>query len=371
MPLRIEEVSTKSEIKAFVNFEFEIYKNSEFWVPPIKDDEKKALSATNPALEFCDAKFYLAYDDDKCVGRIGAVINHEYNKKVNQKLGRINRIEFIDDPAVFNLLIDTASGWFRKEGMNLTHGPLGYTNLDTQGLLIEGFDQLPCIGSVYHLPYYKEHFKRCGFEKENDWLEFRLTISPKALDKGTRGAEIIKKRFGFEVVNIETKKEMKFYAPIIFEILNEAFAELPYVSKLSPNMINLYLDKYIDVLDPRFITLVKKEEEIIGFFVGLPNLSKAMQKANGHLYPLGFTHVLKALKNPEVIDMMLTGVKPEYQSSGVAVILIGELQNKMMKLGIDQMETTGVFETNQNVIGNWKNYEHTQHKRRRCYVKPL
>jgi ribosomal protein S18 acetylase RimI-like enzyme len=224
---------------------------------------------------------------------------------------------------------------------------------------------------VYHLPYYQEHFDRTGFEKENDWLEFRLTISPKALDKGTRGAEIIKRRFGFEVKNIETKKEMKEVAPIIFEILNEAFSDLPYVSKLTPNMINLYLEKYLDVLDPRFITLVTKNEKIIGFFVGLPNLSEAMQKTKGKLYPFGFTHIMKALKKPKVIDMMLTGVRPEYQNSGVAVILIGELQNKMMKLGIDQMETTGVFETNHAVIGNWKNYEHIQHKRRRCYVKAI
>lgn len=368
----IKEVSTKEEVLQFVNFQFDLYKNHPYWVPPIiKDEVKTLLPVSNPAFSFCDVKYWLAYKNEKCVGRVGAIINKTYNSKEGKDYGRINRIEFIDDEKVFDLLIDTAEEWLKTKGMKLIHGPLGFSNLDTQGLLIEGFDYLPSIGSVYHMPYYINHFERRGFVKENDWLEFRLTISPVAQQKAERGMELLKKRFGFELVEIRSKKDLAKYTHRIFEILNESFQDLPYVAELNEEMIKLYSEKYMKVLDPDFITLVRKEDRIIGFFIGLPNLSEAMRKAGGKLFPFGFIHIFKAFKNPRVIDMMLTGVLPEFHSSGVAVLLVGELQRRMMLRGINTLETTGVFETNQNVIANWKNYEHIQHKRRRCFVKEL
>ncbi len=372
MSIELREVKDKKGAKKFVDLQFEIYKNNNFWVPPIKKDEIKALlPESNPAYKFCDAKFWIAYRDGKAVGRIGAIVNHQYNQKVDKKYGRVNRIEFIDDAEVFDALIDKAESWIKEQGMELVHGPLGFSNLDTQGLQVEGFDRLQVIASVYHHEYYMRHFERKGYEKENDWVEFRLKLSEQAVNKGSRGAAIISKRFGFELVEIPGKKELKQYSHRIFEILNEAFVELPYVAELNDDMIEDYTKKYFEILDPYFITLVKKEEEIIGFFIGLPNLSEAMQKAKGKLFPFGFTHVMKALKKPKVIDMMLTGVLPEHQSSGVAVILVGELQRRMLERGIDTLETTGVFETNHNVISNWKNYDGDQYKRRRCYVKSI
>ncbi len=369
--MEIKEISTKSKIKEFVNFQFDLYKNNKLWVPPIKADEQKALSKNNPAYDFCDAKFFLAYDDGKIVGRIGAIINHDYNKKVNKKFGRFNRIEFINDYKVSELLINTVKDWFKKEGIEYIHGPLGFTNLDTQGLLIEGFEHLPSVASVYHLPYYKDHFDKLGFEKENDWIEFRLTVGEAVQLKASRGASLIKKRYGFDVVKFENKSEIQKYGKKVFEILNDAFEELPYVTQFNDKMIDLYSEKYFKVLNPKYIRLVKKDDELIGFIVGVPSLSEAMQKAKGKLYPFGFTHILKAMKAPKVIDMFLTGVKHEYRSSGVAVILFSELQEEMLNHGINTIETTGIFETNHNVISNWKNYEHIQHKRRRCYVMEL
>lgn len=371
MSVLIKEVKTKSDIKQFVNFQFELYKNNKFWVPPIKAAERKSLMPDNPAFDFCDARFFLAYKNDKCVGRIGAIINKSYNEKVKQKFGRINRIEFIDDYEVSETLINTAIEWFREQKMEYVHGPLGFTNLDTQGLLIEGFDYLPSIASVYHLPYYKDHFEKFGFEKENDWVEFRLTITEEPFNKAKRGAEIVKKRFGVQVINFTSRAELKPYGTKMFEILNDAFQFLPYVSPLNDKMIKLYSNKYFSILNPRFIKIVIKDDNPIGFFVGLPSLSKAMQKAKGSLFPFGFIHVLKALKKPETIDMLLTGVLQDFQNAGIAVILISELQNEMIKAGITTLETTGIFETNQNVITNWKNYEHIQHRRRRCYVKKI
>lgn len=372
MTIDIQEVNSYSDRKAFVDFQFNLYKDSKFWVPPMRKDEIDAInSKTNPAFEFCKASYWIAYQNGKIVGRIGAIINHLYNEKVNEKLGRINRVEFIDSDEVVNKLFGTAIEWLKKEGVTRVHGPLGFTNLDTQGLLIEGFDHLPSIASVYHLPYYQTHFERLGFTKENDWVEFRLTLTEHPVHKASRGAELIKRRFGFEVVRFQNKSEMMAYTPQIFEILNSAFQSLPYVQHFNSKMVEYYTKKYFNVLDPIYVRAVKKDDQLVGFVVGLPNLSKAMQKANGRLWPFGFWYLFQALKRPTEIDLLLTGVLLERQHEGVAVILFAELQSEMLSQGIHIMETTGIFEDNHNVISNWKNYENVQHKRRRCYTKNI
>ena len=234
MSIKIVEVKTKAEAKNFVNFQFELYKNTPMWVPPIKADEVKALDKQhNPAFDFCDAHFFLAYKNDKIVGRIGTIINHDYNKKVGEKLGRINRAEFIDDKEVSKALFTTAENWLKEKGMEKVHGPLGFTNIDQQGLLIEGFDFLPSIASVYNHPYYQQHFEVLGYEKENDWVEFRLTIGDAAAKKASRGSAMIKRRYGFESVNFTKTSELKKYGETIFEILNDAFKVLPYTVPFS------------------------------------------------------------------------------------------------------------------------------------------
>jgi hypothetical protein len=368
----IKEVKSSKDIKAFVKLPFDIYKGNKYWVPPVINDEVKQMNPhTNPFYEYCEAKFWTAWEGKKCIGRIGAIINHEYNKIQNIKAGRISRTEFVDNAEVINALFEKAEYWLKEQGMTLVHGPLGFSNLDHQGLLIDGFDFIPSIASVYHQPYYKGHFERLGYKKENDWVEFRLTLGEAATQKGIRGSALIKKRYGFEVKTFTSSKEMAGYAQPIFKILNEAFSELPYVTPFTDKMIQSVGESYLKILNPKFVKVIYKGDELVGFVIGLPSLSQAMQKAQGKLLPYGFFYVLKALKKPEVIDLLLTGVKPEYHSAGVAVILFAELQQTMMEMGIDQMETTGIFETNQNVISNWKNYQHIQHKRRRCFVKDL
>jgi len=372
MSVEIIEVKTTAQIKDFAKFPFSLYKGNAYWVPPIIKDEIKSTNPTeNPAMEYCDSQFWLAKQGGKIVGRIGAIINHKYNEKVNEKLGRFSRLEFIDNPEVFTSLMDTAILWLKDKGMIKAHGPLGFSNLDTQGMLIEGFDHLQSVASVYHLPYYKKYMDNYGFEKENDWVEFRLTLGEKARNKANRGAALIKKRYGFEVKTFEKSEEMRPYVKDLFGILNKAFVNLPYVTPFNDKMVALYAEKYFKVINPKFVRMVTKDDEVIGFLVAVPSLSEAMQKANGKLFPLGFVHILNAMKKPKVLDFFLTGVKPEYDNSGVAVILFAEIQDEMMSAGIDQMETTGIFEGNHNVISNWKNYEHIQHKRRRCFVKAI
>lgn len=370
--MEIKEVNTAKQKKQFVKLLFNIYKDDAMWVPPIRKDELKQLSPeTNPSFEHCDAKFWTAWQGNKCVGRIGAIINKKYNEKTGKNYGRFTRMEFIDDREVSQKLIETAEDWLKKEGMEIIHGPLGFNNLETQGMLVEGFDHLPSIASVYHKPYYKEHIEALGFEKENDWIEFRLTIGETANKKGIRGAELVKRRYGFEVVRPQSNDELQKYTKSLFLLLNEAFQELPYTTPFSDKMIDAIAGKYFKILNPRFVRIVVKDDEVVAFVVGLPSLSKAMQKANGRIFPFGVYHIMKALKNPEVIDLLLTGVAPKYHTSGAAVILFAELQQEMLSMGIDQMETTGIFETNHNVISNWKNYEHIQHRRRRCFVKEI
>lgn len=373
MSISIKKVESSSDTKDFVNLPFEIYKGNNFWVPPMKADEVKSLKKdTNPAYEFCDAEFWLAIKDGKIVGRIGAIINHTYNKQEEKLFGRFTRFECINNSEVAKLLFLTAEKWCKGKGMTHIHGPLGFSNLDLQGMLIEGFDQLASIASVYHLPYYQNLIEENGYGKEIDWVEFRLTVGEQAQSKAERGAEIVRKRFGVQTLHFKKTEEMIPYGPIIFEILNDAFDVLPYVSRFSQKMIDFYSKKYMSILNPEFVKVAVMNGEPIGFLIGLPSLSEAMQKAKGKLLPFGLFHILKARKgNGDTMDQMLTGVRKEHQATGAAVLLMAEIQKEMLNHGMKYIETTGIFETNEKAISNWKNYEHIQHKRRRCFVKEI
>ncbi len=372
MSVTLKKVESKADIKQFIQLPFEIYKDNKFWVPPVIKDEIKAFDPQhNPAFSFCETAFYLAYKNGKCMGRIGAIINRKYNEKTGEKYVRFAKLEFFDDAEVIDVLVKAAEDFGKSHGMTKVHGPLGFTNLDMQGLLIEGFDYLPSVASVYHLPYYKTHLERLGYKKENDWMEFELKLGENAVNKAKRGAELVKKRYGFNVVTFTGRNQLKPYVKNIFSVLNEGFARLPYVVPFDNKMKELYAEKYLQILNPRYVFVVEKDNEPIGFLIALPNISKAMQKTHGKLFPFGFIHILKALKHPKVIDLLLTGVFPEYEKTGAVVTLFAELQHTMLQNNLDIMETTGIFETNQSAIAHWKNYEHVQHKRRRCFVKNL
>ncbi len=369
--IELKEVNDHRDTKDFVELPFRLYKDHPYWVPPIKKDEIKQLHPdVNPAYAFCDAQFWTAWEDGHCVGRIGAIINHNYNKKIGKKMGRFSRFEVIDKQEVTDKLFEVAENWLREKGMEAIHGPLGFTNLDNQGLLIEGFDYLPSIASVMHFPYYQKHIENLGFEKENDWVEFRLKIE-EVPEKALRLVEIIKKRNNLEVIHFKEKSEMKGYLKDVFHLLNRAFDELPYVAPFSDEMIEYSAKKYLDVLQPKYIVVIKKDGEMLAFIIGLPSLSKAMQKAHGKLFPFGFLYIMKALKNPEEMDLLLTGVDPHWQKLGLPAILISELQKSMIENGVKYVETTGMFESNLKGATTWKNYDHIQHKRRRCFVKDL
>ncbi len=337
----------------------------------MKDDELKSLQPeTNPAYKNCDAQFWIALKDGKVAGRVGAIINKPYNEKTGENLARLSRIEFIDDKEVSKALLDTAENWAKEKGMAGIHGPLGFTNLDHQAVLIEGFDHLPSIASEYHLPYYRSHFEAANYDKEMDWVEFRLKLEKEIPEKALKLNDMIQRRYNLKVINFTSRDEMKSYATRIFELLNSAFGDLFSFVKMDEELAQFYINKYFNILNPEFVKIVEdKDGNIIGFIISLPSLSEAMQKANGSLWPLGWYHITQALKKPKVVDLLLTGIHPDWQAQGVSALLITELQKVMQKYGVEYVETTGMIETNEKAINHWKNYDHIQHKRKRCFRK--
>ncbi|CAN5605665.1 hypothetical protein BH11BAC1_BH11BAC1_12870 [soil metagenome] len=372
MSVQIKETNTTGDLQAFVNFPFTLYKGNQFWVPPIKKDELKALRPeTNPAFDFCKTKFWLAYQNRKIVGRIGGIINRLESEKTGEKFARFTRYETIDDVEVSAALLQAAEAWAKENGMSAIHGPLGFSNLDHQGVLVEGFDHLPSIASEYHHPYYQRHLEKNGYEKEMDWVEFRLTLA-EVPEKALRLNEAIKQRYGLTVKRFSSTAELKPYGEKIFGLLNEAFAELFSMVPLNERMKRYYIDRYLSFINPTFVLVVEdKDKNPAGFIITLPSLSEAMQKANGSLFPFGWWYIKNALQHPKLVDILLTAVHPKLQSQGVPAILITEMQQIMLKAGAKHAETTGIIETNQKAIQVWKNYEHIQHKRKRCYKKAL
>ncbi len=370
--MNIIKLEHNNDFKDFVKLPFNLYKHNAYWVPPLFDAELKMLhKKSNPAFDFCVARFWIIKQNGKTVGRIGAIINKLYNAYKEETMGRFTRFECINDQEIANQLLKVAEDWLKDQGMTGVYGPLGFSNLDLQGLLIEGFDHLASIASVYHHPYYQQLIENYGYEKEIDWVEFRLTLQGAAQEKAARGGELVKKRYNIDVLHFNTTKELLPYAPVLFEILNDSFDVLPFVTPLNEKMIRFYTDKYMPVLNPRFVKMARMNGEVIAFMVGLPSMSEAMQKSGGRLFPFGIFHLMKAKKGKsgDTMDQMLTGVKKEFHSTGAAVLLQAELQTEMMAHGMKYIETTGIFETNLRAISNWKNFEHIQHKRRRCFKK--
>ena len=370
MPVTISEARTKDDLRAFVNFPFSLYKGNPFWVPPLKNDEVKALQPeTNPAFEFCKTNFWLARKDGKVAGRIGVIINGLEIQKTGQSIARFTRFESIDDNEVSAALLQTAEAWAKLNGMTGIHGPLGFSNLDHQGVLVEGFDHLPSIASEYQQTYYQRHIEQNGYEKEMDWVEFRLTLA-EVPEKAMRLNEAIKQRYGLKVKRFASTAELKPYGEKIFSLLNEAFSDLFSMVPLNKSMRDYYINRYLNFINPQFALAVEdKEGNPAGFIITMPSLSEALQKANGSLFPFGWWYIKKALQHPTVVDILLTAVHPKLQAQGVPAILITEMQQIMLKSGARFAETTGIIETNQKAIQVWKNYTHIQHKRKRCYNK--
>ena len=375
MGVVIKEVTSKKELKKFVKFNIELYKNNPYQIPGLIEEEMVTLDKKkNPAFEVCDAIYFLAYKDDKIVGRIARIVNRRSNEVWNQQRARFGFLDFIDDVEVVDALFNAVEQWAARQGMNEIHGPLGFTDMDHEGMLIEGFDQLGTMAAIYNYPYYPQHMERMGYSQDQDWHEYKIYIPEGVPEKHLRIGEIVKRKYGLKTMKFKNTKEIWPYAQKIFETLNEAYAPLYGFAPLTQKQIDYYVKMYIPMIRLDLVTLIIREEDdtVVGFGISLPSLSHALQKAKGHLFPFGWIHLLKALKmKPKVIDLYLTGVLPEYQNKGVNALLFNDLIPVYISLGVEYAESNPELATNNAVQAQWDYFKREHHKTRRAYIKEL
>lgn len=376
MSITIKKVSDKALLKKFVYFNIELYKGCEQYVPPLVYDEFATLNKEkNPAFDHCEAEYFLAYKDDKIVGRIAAIINHKGNEIWKQKYARFSFVDFIDDVEVANKLFGTAESWARHKGMTHIHGPMGFTDLDHEGLLIEGFDRISTMLTSYSYPYYKTHIERMGYIKDQDWNEYLIQIPKIIPERFDRVGQIVQKRFGLIIKNFKDKKEVLKYAKGVFQLLNKAYKDLYGYVELSDKQIDYYINMYIPMLRLEFFTVILRQEDhkLVGFGIGLPSLATALQKAKGKFLPGGWYHLYRSLKGNDnkVLDLLLIGVDPEYQGKGVNALVINDFIPKANKLGFEVAESNPELATNNKVQSMWDGMDAELHKKRRAYIKEL
>jgi GNAT superfamily N-acetyltransferase len=349
-----------------------LYKKNKYWIPPLLMDERKTLDwKKNPAFEHCRVKYWMAKRDGKAVGRIAGIINEKYVQKWGHKHCRFGWFDFIDDIEVSKTLLDTVEAWARENGMAAVHGPLGFTDMDREGMLIEGFDELGTMATLYNHPYYPQHMEKLGYGKDIDWVEFEVKTPKEIPEKVLRLQKLVLERSKLRIVEGK-KKKLRPYAKKMFDLINETYADLYGFVTLTDKQIDVYIDQYFDFIHPDYVRFITDQEDnLIAFGIGMPSLSRALQRSRGRLFPFGFIHLLWALKFPKYIDFLLVAVRPDYQARGITALLMTEMTKNALENGILGAETNVELETNTQVQAIWKHYDARQHKRRRCYIKSL
>ncbi len=365
----------KKELKKLVNFGIDLYKGNAYYVPPLVMDEINALlPEKNPAFDFCEAQAFMAYRNGKPVGSIVAIINNSVNERTDKKDLRFGFLNFIDDAEVVDALFKAASDWGKERGMIEMIGPMGFTDLDHEGMLIEGFEEQGTMATIYNHDYYPRHMERMGFVKDIDWVEFKITIPEKLPEKYARIAEVVKKRSKVNTLKLTSKKQLKEqYGNAIFDLINEAYDGLYGYSPLTQRQIDHYISMYLGILRLDDVCLVvDSNNKLVGVGITMPSFTTALQKSRGRFLPFGWWHLLKALRGKtDTVDLMLIAVKPEYQSLGVNALLFADLTNGYIKHGYKYAETNPELEDNANVQLQWQYYENRQHRRRRAWRRPI
>ena len=320
---------TRSNLKKFVEFQIKLYEGNPYFIPPLVSDEIATLdSKVNPAFDHCESAYFMAYRDGKPVGRIAAMINKQVNEKENSRQARFGFVDFIDDAEVSKALFDTAEQWAKEKGMDNIVGPLGFTDLDNEGMLINGFEELGTMATIYNYPYYPQHIERLGYEKEVDWHEFLIEVPEQIPDKHKRIAEIVKKKFNLRVVKFTSRKALKEqYGQALFELINEAYDDLYGYSRLTKRQIDYYIKIYLGMLNLDLVTLiVDGDDQLVGVGISIQSMSRALQKSKGKMFPFGWWHLLKGLKGKnDRVDLLLVAVKPQYMGKGVNALLFTDL----------------------------------------------
>ena len=369
----IKEVINKKQLKAFIDFPYRLYQGNKYYVPQLKKDIADTFSKNkNPAFEFCEAKYWLAYKGDKVVGRIAAIVNHAFIEKWENKYMRFGWIDFEEDEEITKALLGQVEMWANEKEMTAVHGPLGFTNFDYAGLLIKGFNQLGTFATIYNHPYCPLFIERAGYSKDVDWVEYKIKLPDVVPEKLEKIAAIVQKRYQLHVVRLRTTKDLLSYAKDIFRLINSAYADLYGMVTMTEKQIEYNTRKYLSFIRPDFVSLVlDKNDELAAFGITMPSLSLALQKAKGSLYPVGFIHILKAFRKNNFADLCLVAVRKDLQGKGVNAILMSELTKSYIKNGIEFAESNPELEENTKVQSIWEYYDTVQHKRRRCYIKYL
>lgn len=372
--VEIREVKTKKDIKTFISFPNKLYKGNKNFVPFLNIDEKNKFNPKkNESYDECDVKCFLAYRDGNVVGRIAGIIQKTYNKKMDEKRVRFSRFDSINDEEVSSALFSTVEKWAKKKGMNIIHGPMGYNDLDREGLLIEGFDQLSTFEEQYNYDYYPTLIEKYGFKKEVDWVEYRLFCPKEPDPRVERLADVVSKRYG---LTLEQPKNPKKYINEnkqgLFKILDDAYSPLYGVVPFSDKVKDAIISQFALVLNKDFFVTVKnKEGQMIAFGLALPSLSESVNKSAGKLFPFGIFRMLKQIKRPKAVDLALIGIEPEYQNKGVNTMILSVLIRGMIEKKIEYAETNLMLEDNNRIQSQWNMFDYIQHKRRRSYVKKI
>lgn len=373
MSYRIKEVNSNKLLKDFISFPYSLYKGNKYFIPPLRLDEKKTLDKkNNPAFDFCEAKYWICYKNDKMAGRIAGIINHMYIEKWDLKEIRFGWIDFIDDEKVSSMLLNAVENWGIEKGMHWVHGPLGFTDMDSEGLLIEGFEEESTLGNIYNYPYYPVHLEKLNYQKDVDWIEYSAKIPQVIPEKIERIAKISAERNKLKILDLKTAKEVTKYAHDVFYLINETYRDLYGFVELTDRQIDSYVKQYFSFVRPEYVPLIVDENgKLAGFGITMPSLNRALKKINGRLFPFGFLRLIQEMKKSKSLDLYLTGVRTDMQNKGVNAMLIDHIYRICIKNGIKTVETNRELETNFKVQSQWKMFETRQHKRRRCYKKSL
>ena len=376
MALEIRKIGTKCELKKFIQFANDLYADCPYYCPPLFFDEMNCFDPKhNPALEVSEYQLWMAYRDNKPVGRIAGIINRKANEKWGFKHARFGWFDFIDDLEVSKALLDTVAAWGKERGMDAINGPVGFTDFDHEGLLLEGYEYLAPMASLYNYPYYVRHFEAYGLTQEADWIEIQVYPPKTVPERLDRIANIVKERSHVRVDKVKNSRELvRKYGIEYMDVIDEAYQKLYNFQPMTIAQKNYYKNMYFPILNFDFVTIVVNEkDEIVGVGLGMPDISNALRKCGGKLFPFGWYHILKALKAKQIdtFNLLLIAVRPDYQNTGVNALFFQDQIPLMAKYGMKRLETTSILETNTKNIANFTQFDHKQHKRRRAYIKTI
>ncbi|MDE6207979.1 MAG: N-acetyltransferase [Muribaculaceae bacterium] len=365
----------RDQLRQYVQFSIDLYAGNDCYVPPLISDMLDTLSPEgNPAFEFCDAQSFMAWRDGEPVGVITAIINHAANDITGKKVVRFGFMDFIDDDEVVDALMDAVGDWGRSRGMTEMAGPLGFTDMDPEGMLTEGYDEVGTMATIYNYPYYVRHMERLGFDKDADWVEYRIEVPDGVPEKHQRIADIVARKYGLKVLKYTSKKRIKEeYGQAIFDLVNEAYKDLYGFVPLTQRQIDHYIKVYLAVLRLDDVVLIADADgQLVALGISMPSMSRALQRSRGRLFPTGWWHLLKAIKgSTDVVDLLLIAVKPEYQNKGVNALLFADLIPRYIANGYKEAESNVELEGNENVQKQWEYFKRRQHRRRRAWKRPI